>query len=188
MSEWLAMCTAGSIQVGKVGGGIATITPEMVIAALSGKVTRQVYLYSLAKFCLDENVLPELQALNVEPVLYRAKLRKRKVNSNERHYALVELADMALALGLTSPTCPTCQGAGISNDQTTCKSCNGVGLKPKSGGRQLAEQLGVSHHAWRYRWGRWYAEIVSDYLAWESYVDYEIRRQIFYVDSRAVQI
>lgn len=158
---------------GEPPGGIPKITAEDVAGACAG-MSRHAYLYALAKFCLDESVLPELRRSNRQMAAHKAGLQGWRCDP----VSVLLLADLALDEALSPRTCRRCRGSKLQQNQRQCPWCAGKGYLGIDGGRG-AEIVGVSRQAWQQTWRRRADEMVADLLALEDDISRHIRRRVY---------
>lgn len=174
MSELLAkLASHAKWPDGVPGGSISSITADDVAAACHG-MTRHVYLYALAKFCFDANVIPELRRLNRDAVVYRAKIEKWRVDRDQAQV----LADLVLVEAISPRTCKSCRGSTLQHNQKPCPSCQGKGfLGPK--GKDCAKEMGISSAAWTQSWQRKFDVVFSDFIAFDDQIGKHLRRKLY---------
>ena len=183
MSELFSMLTEKSPDLKAVGGGIPTLTPEMVAAACVG-LNRQIYLFGLARFAGQESVVDELLWLNRRSVICRAEAEKwnrRKADDKLEEVRYSALADEVLEYVLDDHLCAYCGGSGLQHNQKNCRVCHGSGKseRKKPGERRMARALNVSRHEWRSVWSHRFAKIATQYSVWADDIDKAVRKQVF---------
>lgn len=165
MSEMLAMLAAGSPNLQHTSKGKKLITPSDVAAALS-RCDRFTYLYGLAKFALDKNVLPELNKHAID----LAKSYNFELQKNESKFTPHTLGLIALQMSIKNFKCGKCKGTGQTPNKNTliiCPSCNGIGEKEISI-RKLAKLLSVSQWRSRKVWKNRLSKLLVEYSVLES--------------------
>lgn len=174
MSELLTkLAPHAKMPNGEPPGGIPAITMEDVAGACA-KMNRHAYLYALAKFCLDKNVMPELRRENRHMTIHRAGLEGWRSDPEK----VLVLADLALSEALNPRLCKRCGGSGLQLNQRACPACSGKGRLGAEGG-SCADALDVSKQAWGQVWRRRLDDIVRDLIFLEEDIARHIRRRIY---------
>lgn len=158
---------------GEPPGGIPAITMEDVAGACAG-MSRHAYLYAMAKFCLDQNVMPELRRANRQMTAHKAGLEGWRCDPQR----VLILADLALDEALAPRVCRRCRGAALQQNQRACPACNGKGRLGADGG-QCSRALGVSRQSWCQVWRRRLDDVVRDLIFLEDGISRHIRRRIY---------
>lgn len=173
MSELLSkLAPHAKFPNGEPPGGIPKITMEDVAGACAG-MSRHAYLYALAKFCLDESVLPELRRANRQMVAHKAGMESWRCEPS----MVLGVADLALDEALVPRGCKRCGGAGLQHNQRPCPSCGGKGRLGIGGGNG-ASALGISRQSWSQTWRRRVDGVVSDLLELDDDISRHIRRRV----------
>jgi hypothetical protein len=157
------------------GGGVASLTPEMVAAACSGLKLRP-YLYARVKYALDDSVKPQLTQLMIMSVWRKSKRDRWRYIPGETRRSFITLVAVALEDSLNPRKCKSCNGSGML--KTVCKTCDGTGNGQPISGRELAKLLDVSYKRVRLCWGDRFRDVQSIFLGFEHEIHEHIENKL----------
>ena len=160
----------------EVGGGEATLTPELVVAACSG-LSRHAYLYARLKYALDETVAFELLKLTTERAWRKSRRYKWRLASGEGKRTIHRLAYLTLKESIQDRRCRTCRGNGEVKYKL-CVVCNGTGNGRELSEDYLAAALEVSLRRVRFFWRDKYRGLRSDLQATDQMISEHIFRHL----------
>jgi hypothetical protein len=167
------LLTAKGIDYSASGGGIPTITPEMVAASLAAAPPGACALIR-AKLG-DKKSFLDLTSWLSERLLDEAE--KRRWGDGPMY--IVGVVDTAVALYIAPPFCSRCKGRGDIKKRTglvvPCPSCEGTGAKVLSE-REIAKRCGIPWANWCGPWADRYQLALSILSEWEDEADRATKR------------
>jgi hypothetical protein len=168
-----AMLNAKGIDYSASGGGIPTITPEMVAASLAAAPPGACALIR-AKLG-DRRSRSSLMALLTDRMMEEAE---KRIWANDLQY-IRGIVDTAIALYIAPPFCSRCKGRGEIKQRTglvvSCPSCDGTGAKVLSE-KEIAKRCGIPWAHWCGPWADRYQLALSILSEWEDEADRATKR------------
>jgi hypothetical protein len=171
-----AMLNAKGIDYQGTGGGIPTITPEMVAASLAAA---PLGASALIRTKLgDERSRAVLVSALIERLVEETE--KRRWGLSDKGVLYIEgIARTASMLYTTPMFCYRCRGRGDIKKRTglvvPCPSCEGTGAKVLSE-REIAKRCGIPWANWCGPWADRYQLALSILSEWEDEADRATKR------------
>lgn len=173
-TEQLRMLSPDAIEIGKVGGGWASLTPQDIAAALSGLPTGPYYL-ALAVHVLD----PQARAILVTYLkgMHRVPHETAKKVGGD---PITGIIDLCLDELFGNNKCGSCKGAGVDENQQPCSVCSHQ--KQKAAGFKVytdlsrAKQARIPIEHWPHFKG-FYQHLYTKLSDWNSQIQSHITRR-----------
>jgi hypothetical protein len=151
--EMLAMLTPHGVRIGHIPGGVPTLTPQDIAAAIGLELTEEEGAYMLSRYSKDMQQYRDARVFWFERVMAEAKRNGWKSADPLRFKGL---SDATLAEWMDDGNCKGCDGVGTQMTETgrveNCPVCDGTRRRWPSE-RQTARAIGgISVQAYRETW------------------------------------
>ncbi|WP_163834663.1 hypothetical protein [Spartinivicinus ruber] len=169
----MTLLTPKSVKYEGVPGGMPTLTPEDVAAALGmGDLPREAYLLGLLKYTDDKTVLHELDNLVQEFVIKKGiEEGWREPWPNEKKRSLMFFKQFARSMineVVDDNLCKRCNGSGIDCRTSHHRKCNCNNGRRAPLKKELAKYCGINEKCWRERWHTRYTESLKQIHTWRA--------------------
>jgi hypothetical protein len=173
-TEQLRMLSPDAIEIGKVGGGWASLTPQDIAAALAGLPTGPYYL-ALAVHVVDPTayvmLVTHIRGMHRIPKEAALRIGGDPVRG---------IVDLCLDELWGNNKCGKCEGAGVDENQQPCDVCRQQ--KQKAAGFKAytdlsrAKQAGIPVEHWGQFKG-FYQHLYSTFSDWNSQIQSHLTRR-----------
>lgn len=165
-TELLRMLSPDAIDIGKVGGGWASLTPQDIAAALAGLDTGPYYL-AMSAHVADPGAYIML-------VTYiRGMNRVPKAITGDPVKGII---DVCLDELWGDNMCGSCGGTKVTHEQQQCPTCKGRGFKQQSDlSRSKKARIPVEH------WGAYkgfYERLYAQFGDWDCQIRAHLARRL----------
>lgn len=169
-AELLAQLTPHGVRIGHIPGGIPSLTPQDIAAAVALSCTPFEASLLLSRYAHDGQQFREARAYWFEVVMAEKQLRGW---TSEEPGQFKALSDATLDEWIGDHRCKACKGtkeAVIDAQKVVCDACGGSGIRYPSD-RAMGRSIGVGRTAYANHW--------------KHRVDW-CRREILRIEARAV--
>ncbi|WP_163832197.1 hypothetical protein [Spartinivicinus ruber] len=180
----MTLLTPKSVKYEGVPGGMPTLTPEDVAAALGmGDLPREAYLLGLVKYNNDKTVIHELDKLTQQFIITKGINEKWRepwpTDKKKSLFFFLQFARQMINEVIFENTCQTCNGTGVYQHKSFTRKCRCSNGKRALTKAELAEKCCITYKSWCQTWHARYLECLDELHSWDKKVNHQLFCYLF---------